>query len=230
MSSFPEDGAITITDKHGLTTILVRAHHLTDFPGFVAWMSTTLKGRHRGLVRLRLFEEDRRNDEVYTAVMSLMRKVFDRQTYDRKTKSKDFEYQPDAQVAYRTSPDQDIFQYRKVPCSPEERQNKLLTELYFLFSLRVLKESGVTGLAERCFSVLRELDSSRKNDAEICAILYGAGIQLHRGIKIKLCKDFSLSHLKTVLDHLPQKYDGLAYPYVYSGTAEGYLTSFRGVH
>ncbi|KAK3925195.1 Lysine-specific demethylase 4 [Frankliniella fusca] len=182
MSMFPDDEAIT-TDNQGLITVL-----------------------------LRLSEEDRQDDEVFKTVMSLMKVVFDRKVHDKVTKSEVFEYQPDCQVAFATSPDHDIFQYIRVQCSPEEREKF------------VLKESGVTGLANHCFGVLRaQRDASLKNDEKISSILYGAGIQLHRGRKIKLCRDFSLSNLKTVLDHASEKYDGLAYPYVYSGTAHSFF-------
>ncbi|KAK3925335.1 putative lysine-specific demethylase 4A [Frankliniella fusca] len=228
MSMFPDDEAIT-TDNQGLITVLVRAHHLSDFPAFVAWMRTTLNGRHRGL--LRLSEEDRQDDEVFKTVMSLMKVVFDRKVHDKVTKSEVFEYQPDCQVAFATSPDHDIFQYSRVQCSPEERE-KFVAEATSNSSYgcrdsccyQVLKESGVTGLANHCFGVLRaQRDASLKNDEKISSILYGAGIQLHRGRKIKLCRDFSLSNLKTVLDHASEKYDGLAYPYVYSGTAHSFF-------
>lgn len=52
---------------------------------------------------------------------------------------------------------------------------------------------------------------------ESTPIIYGAGIQLDPETHICLCDNFSLSKLNTVIDKLDEKYDGIAFPYLYCG-------------
>jgi len=91
----------------------------------------------------------------------------------------------------------------------------------FCFSSQALT-FGLDSIRKHYFEVIRESAQSNEGaneNGEVSTVLYGSGIQLDRRLSFRVCDSLSMSKLGTVLDLIEEKYDGVAYPYVYSGTA-----------
>lgn len=102
-------------------------------------------------------------------------------------------------------------------------------------STEILQSAGLDGLRAHLFNVLDQVssytDTVKQNLKELeqvygaalqdkeqgAPLVYGAGIQVNPDDPITICGNFSLSKLNTIIDNLEEKYDGIAFPYLYVG-------------
>ncbi|KAJ1518882.1 hypothetical protein ONE63_011512 [Megalurothrips usitatus] len=238
----PDDTCFT-KDEYGFPTVIVRAENLKDFPQLVTFINEKGYGRPSGLLKLRLHPDDRRDEKVIEEAMTLLKERFSHQV--SKSRTKRFTYNPDGQLFMKASVEDHIYQYVKCRCSASER-SKFIKEATELSSYsgkvpncctEILESEGLNGLRQHLFSELDRLstytDSVNQNIKKLEQIrrmtyaepkmqgqplIYGAGIQVDPDSPIEICGGFSLSTLNTVLDTLDEKYDGIAYPYLYVGS------------
>lgn len=126
---------------------------------------------------------------------------------------------------------------------PLEHQNDVVS--FICFSTKFLQNNDIEGLRKHFFQVLRRSSpySERMKEyherwrsvattgapplehipTETSPVIYGAGIQLNPEVEVEICEGFSMSRLGTLLDLLVDKFEGVAYPYLYSGTHHSFF-------
>ncbi|XP_034250837.1 lysine-specific demethylase 4A-like [Thrips palmi] len=211
--------------------LLVNSDHLKDFPGLVSHIRSKGYGHDTGILKLRLNPKDRKDNENVDKIIELMKKKFKEKIYQEKQRV--FSYIPDAQLVFRASVHDDVYQVVRGVCTDEERK-KFVEEATNKASYINQDQSccsqaltsGIDCIRKHYFDVIREsaqsndqCEGTNNNGKKVSTVLYGSGIQLDRRQSLRVCDSLSMSKLGTVLDLIDEKYDGVAYPYVYSGTA-----------
>jgi len=55
-------------------------------------------------------------------------------------------------------------------------------------------------------------------DSSMSSIIYGAGIPVNPSNPVHICKNFTMIPLDDIINEQDDKFDGISYPYIYSGS------------